>query len=80
MSFSSPSRTTVNVERLAGLVGADRHDQRDAVGDLLALERRRRRRPSSGRRRSAGVPAMTSSISAPEPSRWPVCTLAPITG
>ena len=26
------------LDRLAGLVGADRHDQRDAVGDPLALD------------------------------------------
>ena len=27
-------------QRLAGLVGADRHDQRDAVGDPLAVDAR----------------------------------------
>ena len=76
----SPSRSTVNSQRLAGLVRADRHDQRDAVGDPLAVDlgdhvallqpaRRRpgcRRRPRRSRRRCR--------------RRSPVCTLAPITG
>ena len=38
MVRSSPSRTTVQLDGLAGLVGADRDDQGDAVGDPLAVD------------------------------------------
>ena len=78
---SSPSRRTVNSQRLAGLVGPDRHDQRDAVGDPLAVDRGDHVALLQPAALSAGVSASDLvDLGAGRRRRSPVCTLAPITG
>ena len=69
------------LQRLAGLVGADHHDQRDAVGDPVAVQGRSRRRPSPARPARPGCPA--GPPRSPRPGRRRgrrCCTVAPMIG
>ena len=56
---------TVNSQRLAGLVGADRHDQGDAVGDPLAVDGGDHVALLQAGVVGRACPRATSSISAP---------------
>ena len=76
----SPSRTTVELDRLARPVAADRDDERDAVGDARLARPRRSGHPARRPASDAGVPEGTSATVAPLVLVPPVLTLAPMTG